>query len=108
MNFLATLYAIAALSSIAACTPQIIQILKTKNVEGISLQTYDLWFILQLTAIPYVVQSGNVLWATASILWAVYYAVMIVLIQYYRYPHYIRSTVGRLVAILRFVPIHVK
>ena len=105
MNTFAILYAASSLASIAACLPQIIQIIKTKNVEGISLQTYDMWLLLQIVGIPYTVQSGDPVWACAAVLWLVYYIVMVILIEHYRYPHYIRAVVDKVVAVLRFLPL---
>ena len=107
-HIFALIYGIASITSIIACIPQVIQILHTKNVEGISLQTYDMWFVMQLFAVPYMVQSGDILWVVAGLLWAVYYMTMIALIEHYRYPHYIRVIVARLVSVLRVVPIHAK
>ncbi len=107
-HIFALIYAVASLSSIAACIPQVVQILHTKNVEGISIQTYDMWFVMQLIAVPYMVQSGDLLWVAAGLLWAVYYLTVIILIEHYRYPHYVRVIVSRLVGVLRAAPVHAK
>lgn len=101
----AILYAISAFGFIVACMPQIVQVIKTKTVEGISLQTYDMWFVMQLISMPYIFQSGDVLWICANVIWIVYYLAMVLLIQHYRYPHYIRVAVQKLVGILRLVPV---
>lgn len=108
MNTFAILYAAASIASIVACLPQIVQILRTKNVEGISLETYDMWFIFQIMALPYAIQSGDVVWISAGLLWAVYYVTMVALIEHYRYPHYIRYVVDKVVSVLRLVPIHTR
>jgi uncharacterized protein with PQ loop repeat len=107
-HIFAFIYAAASITSIIACIPQLTQILRTKNVEGISLQTYDMWFIMQLFAIPYTIQSGDMLWVAAGILWATYYLTIILLIEHYHYPHYIRVIVARLVSVLRVIPVHAK
>lgn len=98
------LYVGATLGFLVAGLPQIIQILKTKTVEGVSLQTYDLWFVLQISSTPYIIQSGNIMWMISNAVWLVYYFAMILLIQHYRYPQYIRVIVSRMVAVLRVVP----
>ncbi len=108
MTFFSLLYIIASVASIAAGLPQIIQILKTKNVEGISMQTYTMWFVLQAICLPYNFQSGDMMWFAICILWTAYYIVMIVLIKYYKYPRYIRSLVDTFVRIVRLVPVRVK
>lgn len=107
-HIFAILYAISAVGSVVACLPQIIQVLKTKTVEGISLQTYDMWFVMQAVSMPYIVQSGDSLWITANIVWIAYYLAMALLIQHYRYPHYISVVVGKLVSALRLVPVLVR
>lgn len=107
-HIFAIIYGIASITSIVACVPQLTQILRTKNVEGISLQTYDMWFLMQLFAIPYTIQSGDLLWMAAGLLWAVYYLTIIVMIEHYRYPHYIRVIVAKLVSVLRVIPAHAK
>lgn len=101
----AILYAISTFGFIIACVPQLVQILKTKNVEGISLQTYDMWLIMQAISMPYIYQSADGLWIGANIMWIAYYAAMVVLIQHYRYPHYVRMLVGKFVQVLRFFPV---
>lgn len=105
-----TLYAISSVGFIVACLPQIIQILRTKTVEGISTQTYDMWLCLQIFAMPYTFESGNPLWIGANFMWLLYYSAMVVLIQHYRYPHYVRVIVDKLVRVLRFVavPMHTR
>ena len=100
------LYGISAIGFILAGIPQIVQILKTKTVEGISLQMYDMWLMLQIFAFPYVLQSRNVMWIISSALWIVYYAVMVALIKHYRYPRYVQNAVQHFVAILRLLPHH--
>ena len=107
-HIFALIYGIASVTSIIACIPQLLQILRTKNVEGISIQTYDMWFVMQLFAIPYTIQSGDLLWMAAGFMWAVYYLAVIVLIEHYRYPHYIRVIVAKLVGVLRVIPVHAK
>lgn len=108
MTTLALMYAIAGGASIIACIPQIVQILKTRNVEGISLQTYDMWFVLQIVCLPYVLSKGDWVLGSISVLWAVYYASIILLIEHYRYPNYIRFAVEKLVTVLRLIPVHSK
>ncbi len=105
-HFFAILYAISTIGFIVACLPQVIQVLKTKNVEGISLQTYDMWFIMQVMSMPYIYQSGDVLWIAANLVWSAYYLIMVILIQHYRYPRYIRAIVDKVVKLLRLVPAH--
>ena len=107
-HFFALLYGIAAIASIVACLPQIIQIVKTKTVEGISLQSYDMWLILQIASMPYIYQSGDMLWFGANVIWVAYYLAMVLLIQHYRYPRYIRTLIHKIVSIARLVPVRVR
>jgi len=104
-QFFPLLYAISSFGFIIGCIPQIIHILKTKTVEGISLQTYDMWFAMQVISMPYIYQSADPLWIGANIVWLVYYAAMVVMIQHYRYPHYIRMLVSKFVHVLRILPV---
>lgn len=105
IQIFAILYTISTIGFIIAGLPQIIQVLRTKMVEGISLQTYDLWFVMQLVSTPYIAQSGDLLWQSANIMWIVYYGLMILLIEHYRYPHYVRVLVDKFVQVLRLIPV---
>lgn len=107
-HIFAIMYALASIAAIVGCIPQVTQILRTKNVEGISLQTYDMWFLMQIFGVPYTIQSGDPLWVAAGVSWAVYYLTVIILIEHYRYPHYISVIVARLVSVLRVIPVHAK
>ena len=109
-HYFAIMYAVASVATIVGCLPQVIQVFKTKNVEGISLQTYELWLIFQLLSIPYIYQSGDIMWIAANLAWTAYYVLMIILIQVYRYPHYIRVAVSRFVKVLKLIPVpsHIK
>ncbi len=100
----AIIYGISAIALVASGLPQIIQVLKTKDVEGISLETYDMWLLFQILSMPYVLQSGNWLWVGANLLWAAYYAIMIVLIEHYRYPRYVQVMVDRFARLARLFP----
>ena len=102
------LFAASTIGFIVACFPQIIHILRTKTVEGLSLQTYDMWFWFQVAAMPYIYQSGDTMWIAANIMWFVYYLAMVLLIQHYRSPHYIRVIVDRIVGTLKLMPVHSK
>lgn len=108
MDLFALLYILASVMSILAGLPQIIQILRTKNVEGINLQTYDMWAVLQVASLPYTVQSGNALWFGVSVGWLTYYTAVIILIEHYRYPHYIRVVLHHVVTILRLLPVRTR
>ncbi len=106
MDLLALLYILASVTSILAGLPQIVQILRTKNVEGINLQTYDMWAVLQAAGLPYTVQSGNALWFGVSIGWLIYYVAVIILIEHYRYPHYISVILSHVASFLKLLPVH--
>lgn len=106
-NFFSILYAASSIGFILACSPQLIHIIRSKTVEGLSLQTYDMWFALQVIAMPYIYQTGDAMWIVGNIFWCAYYLTMALLIQHYRYPHYIRVIVDKLVHVLRFVPVPV-
>lgn len=101
----AILYAISAFGFVIACLPQIIQVVRTKTVEGISLQTYDMWLVMQVISMPYILQSGDLLWISANIVWVAYYAAMVVLIEHYRYPHYVQVIVSKFVHVTRLLPV---
>lgn len=108
MNIFAIMYIFAASTSIIAGLPQILQIIRTKNVEGISLQTYDMWAALQVMSLPYTIQSGNVLWSSVSVGWLVYYVVVVFLIERYSYPRYMKYILNRIARLLRLVPVHIR
>jgi hypothetical protein len=102
------LYAIASVGFIIAVLPQLIHIIRAKTVEGFSLQTYDIWVVLQLASMPYIYQTGDVMWFAANAVWLVYYFTMVLLIQHYRYPHYMRVIVDKVVRVLRLVPVPIR
>lgn len=105
----AIIYGISAVALVASGLPQIMQVLRTKDVEGISLETYDMWLVFQLLSMPYIIQSHDWLWIGANLLWAAYYAVMIILIEHYRYPHYVQVVVDSFARFVRIlVPLRSK
>ena len=108
MNIFAIMYVFASTTSILAGIPQIVQIIRSKNVEGISLQTYDMWALLQVMSLPYTVQSGNILWSGVSVAWLAYYLVVVFLIERYSYPRYTRYIVSHVARLLSFVPAHAR
>lgn len=104
-HIFALLYAISTIGFMVACLPQVVQVLRTKTVEGISLQAYDMWFIMQVISMPYIYRSGDLLWLIANVVWVVYYGAMILLIAHYRYPRYVRVLVDKFVRFLRHMPV---
>ena len=90
MESLAVTYLIANIAQFAACAPQIVQVVRTKDAGGLSMRSHEMWFILQLACLPYVFDSSDMMWMIVGSLWALYYALMVWLIARYRYPNYIR------------------
>jgi uncharacterized protein with PQ loop repeat len=96
MESLAVTYLIANIAQFAACAPQIIQVVRTKDANGLSMKSHEMWFILQLACLPYVFDSSDTIWIFVGCLWALYYALMVWLIARYRYPNYIRLWLQKL------------
>ncbi len=84
MNFLDILYLVTSLTSLVASVPQVRQLLKEKRSEELSLSTWTMWFICQITFLSYVYSRGEVLMLATNSIWLVFYGTMLFLIVYYR------------------------
>lgn len=79
------IYITAALIAIAACIPQIRQLVVSKASDELSLATWVLWLATQFVTLLYVISIGNKLMMAVNIAWVTFYGIMVGLIIRYRY-----------------------
>jgi len=84
MNAIDILYLVTSLASIGASVPQVKQLFKEKRSEELSLSTWLMWFICQITFLIYVSTRGETLMLATNLIWLVFYAAMLWMIVYYR------------------------
>lgn len=84
MYIIETIYTLAAIIALAACFPQIRQIILTKRSEEFSAQTWLIWTFTQCMTLMYVIAIGNILMTVVNIAWVSFYAMMTYLIFRYR------------------------
>jgi len=84
MNFIELLYLVTSLASLGASVPQVIQLFKEKRSEELSLSTWSMWFLCQITFLVYVSARGETLMLVTNMVWLVFYAAMLWMIVYYR------------------------
>ena len=88
MNILAIIYMLAATTQIIAGFPQIARVIQCKSSRELSATTWSMWCFAQLASLVYTVSVGNLVLVTMSALWVIYYAVMVMVILYYRQAQY--------------------
>lgn len=84
MNAIDILYLVTSMASLVASVPQIIQLFKEKRSDELSLSTWSMWFLCQITFLVYVVSRGETLMLVTNAIWLVFYAAMLWMIVYYR------------------------
>lgn len=84
MYIIELIYIVAALIALGAAFPQLKQLLHTKASDEFSLSTWVLWSFTQLATLLYVTSIGNALMIAVNIVWVGFYALMAILIVYYR------------------------
>ena len=71
-------------ASLVASVPQVIQLFKEKRSDELSLSTWLMWFLCQITFLIYVMSRGETLMLVTNTIWLVFYAAMLWMIVYYR------------------------
>ena len=84
MTALDLLYLITSLASLGASIPQVKQLFKEKRSDELSLSTWSMWFLCQITFLVYVSSRGETLMLVTNTIWLVFYAAMLWMIVYYR------------------------
>jgi MtN3 and saliva related transmembrane protein len=84
MNAIDILYLVTSMASLVASVPQIIQLFKEKRSDELSLSTWSMWFLCQITFLIYVVSRGETLMLVTNTIWLAFYAAMLWMIVYYR------------------------
>lgn len=84
MNAIDILYLITSLASLGASVPQVVQLFKEKRSDELSLSTWSMWFLCQITFLIYVTSRGETLMLITNMIWLVFYAAMLWMIVYYR------------------------
>lgn len=86
MKIIEIIYITSTLVALSASVPQIIQLLRTKASDELSISTWTLWLGTQFITVLYMISTGNKLLIAVSCSWAVFYVVMLGLILKYRLP----------------------
>jgi uncharacterized protein with PQ loop repeat len=84
MSIIHFLYALAATVAIYACLPQLRKLTQTKQSDEFSLSTWVIWLVTQGVAVLYAITISDPLYATVSVVWLGFYALMVTLIVKYR------------------------
>lgn len=84
MNILAIIYMLAATIQIIAGFPQILRVIERKSSRELSATTWSLWCLAQVASLLYTIHVANPVLIMMSVLWVMYYAVMVGVILYYR------------------------
>jgi len=84
MNAIDILYLITSLASLGASVPQVTQLFKEKRSDELSLSTWSMWFLCQITFLIYVTAHGETLMLVTNTIWLVFYAAMLWMIVHYR------------------------
>jgi len=84
MTAIDLLYLITSLASLGASVPQVKQLFKEKRSDELSLSTWTMWFLCQITFLIYVTSRGETLMLVTNTIWLVFYAAMLWMIVYYR------------------------
>jgi Ca2+/Na+ antiporter len=103
MTILATLYILSGVLAMAACVPQIIQLVKVKYSDEFELRTWVLWLGTQIISVAYFIILNDIVVLLVALGWAIFYAIMVYLIIHYRYLHKTLETPQ-----LTPAPVHVK
>lgn len=87
MRIIEILYLTFAITAVAACLPQIRHLLQGKHSREFQVATWMMWMGSQVMSTIYLSTIQAYLVAMISFAWTSFYAVMVVLILYYRrYP----------------------
>lgn len=85
MTIIKVAYVIFVFLAIAACIPQVKQLLLQKDSQGFELGTWSVWLMAQVAATIYTASIEAYIIMATSIAWGLFYAVMVSLIVYYRH-----------------------
>jgi uncharacterized protein with PQ loop repeat len=83
MQFIELIYLLASFAAVIGMAPQIIQLLRTKKSDELSLTTWIVWMTYQSIALVYAISMHMVVYTVVNILWVMFYAAMIALIVKY-------------------------
>jgi uncharacterized protein with PQ loop repeat len=84
MKLIEILYILSSTIAILSSMPQVMQLLRTKASEELSVPTWSMWLATQFVSVAYMANLGNLLLMCFSIAWLSFYTVMMVLIIRYR------------------------
>lgn len=88
IDLLAIGYITASSTQLVSGIPQIRKLIKAKNADAISFTTWSMWGIAQSVCLAYNIRNGDMALISISALWLFYYALMVIIIAYYRWPQY--------------------
>lgn len=86
MKLIEIIYILSTLTAVVASLPQILQLLRTKASDELSISTWSLWLATQVITLSYMISTHNKLLIVVSSVWLVFYVVMLGLIFRYRQP----------------------
>ncbi|MEO5949313.1 MAG: PQ-loop repeat-containing protein [Candidatus Saccharimonas sp.] len=84
MNAIDILYLVTSMASLASGIPQVKQLFKEKRSDELSLSTWTMWFLCQITFLIYIAVHGDTLMLATNTIWLVFYAAMLWMVVYYR------------------------
>lgn len=86
MIWLQAMVTIATIIAISSGFPQLLKLIRLKSSAELSLSTWAMWCLTQMTAVVYAISIGDPVLIMTSSLWNVFYVLMIILIVRYRPP----------------------
>lgn len=107
MKYIEILYLTATFISLSSSVPQIMQLIQTKKADEFNFFTWFVWMIGQLIATIYAFYARAYAYLLMSIIWTVFYAIMVVLIFKYRskgLPYINRRNLAPKVCAVKFGP----
>lgn len=81
------LYILASFIGVIAMVPQVKQLLITRQSDEFNLSTWMSWMACQGVATVYAVTIGAMAYVAVSTVWAMFYALMVILIIKYKRPN---------------------
>ncbi len=93
MLALQVMYTLSAIVALAAGLPQMYKLIKTKNSDEFSLNTWVVWACTQMVSAIYLATLGDVLVVAICATWIAFYLAMVVLIVKYTPPKQVPVTV---------------
>lgn len=86
MNILALSYILASSIQILAGIPQVVKVVKARDAGSLSFSSWAMWGMTQGICLMYSISTGNPILYGMATLWMLFYATMVGVIAYFRWP----------------------